>query len=56
MGIIEQYAVRFHLDPDTVFHKPFHDVMAWIVKWKEQAEFEDRYRKVQQNFSDNETK
>lgn len=45
---IESYAKEFGLDPDYVYlNKGFDDVMMWVVKWKREAEVEQRMNEIE---------
>jgi hypothetical protein len=44
LDLIEQYAVKFGLDPDWVFsNTKFGTLTTFIIKWKEEGEYQDRY-------------
>lgn len=51
---IEQYATHFPVKPDDVWQMEFDDVFIWIHKWKEKAEYTERYRAIEKVI--NETK
>jgi len=46
--LIEDFARAFGLDPDFVYEqKSFDTVILFAEKWKEQAEFNDRYATIE---------
>lgn len=45
LSLIDQYAQKFGLDPDWVYnHTPFGTLMNFVVMWKEQAEYNERFQ------------
>lgn len=41
---IDRYASRFHLDPDKVFTDTSMDtIFAFLVKWKDESEYNERF-------------
>lgn len=44
LDMVGDYAERFGLDPDYVYKfSKFDTVTAFLINWKEKAEFQDRY-------------
>jgi hypothetical protein len=47
LDYIDQYASRYGLDPDWVYdHTSFGTIMNFAVKWKEEAEYRDRFDEI----------
>jgi len=48
LSLIEAYAVKFGRDPNLeVWHMDFMDIFVFLTKWKEDAEYFDRYREIE---------
>lgn len=48
--MIGKFAEKFGLHPDHVFYfSRFDTVTAFIVDWKEEREFEDRYSEIEKS-------
>lgn len=53
LNLIEAFAERFGLDPDYVYeNKSFDTVILFNEKWKDQAEYQERYHAVERMMSD----
>ncbi len=47
LDLIDQYATRYGLDPDWVFYNSqFDSVIAFLVKWKEEFEYRERFQAI----------
>ncbi len=51
LALIGAYAERFSLKPNDVLDLSHNDVLNFTIMWKEQREFEERYRKIVQEAS-----
>lgn len=47
LNMIGNFAKAFGLDPDLVYHKSFDTVTNFLVAWKEEAEFSERYAEIE---------
>lgn len=47
LDLIDQYAQKFSQDPDHVYdHVSFGTIMNFAIKWKEEAEYRERFEFV----------
>lgn len=52
LDLIDEYASRFGLDPDWVYdHTSFGTIINFAEKWKEQAEFRERFNFIWQEIN-----
>lgn len=50
LDLIEQYAAKFGQDPDWVYyHKDFETIMSFAIKWKEEAEYRERFNVIMED-------
>lgn len=57
LDLIDQYAAKFGIDPDVVYDKTsFGTVINFIVKWKLQAEYNERFQFIWQEIHATPTK
>lgn len=48
LSYIEDYAVKFSLDPDWVYeNKSFDTIMLFAIKWKEVDEYQERFQAIE---------
>lgn len=53
LNLIEAFAERFGLDPDYVYeNKSFDTVILFNQKWKDQAEYQERYHEIEKMMSE----
>lgn len=52
LDLIERYAEKFGRDPDEVYAKTrFDTLISFAVKWKEEAEYRERYENIYMELS-----
>jgi len=50
LNLIGKFALKFGIDPDVVFvDKSFDTVANFLLSWKEEEEFADRYAEVEKS-------